>query len=196
MYPETWTAPLPGLCRHDWSTYSGEESLEALARTTIDTCGIRDGDVIVGASLGGMVACEIARLRRLSAVYLVGSAVRPEEISPLLKTLHPLSRAVPFDSFRRAAARLPFELAQMFSRSDPRFVRAMCSAVFRWPGLATGADTKVYRLHGARDRVIRPPARSDLGLDGGHLISMTHAADCAEFVRQAEDRDAASAPGL
>ena len=146
-----------------------------------DSYDITDGDVLIGASLGGMVACEITRIRKISCLYLIGSAVSKEEISTLLAALHPLAQIAPLDWLRISAGRIPMETAQMFASAEPSFVRAMCAAIFKWEGLGT-STTKVIRLHGRHDLVIPPPKSVDLLVDGGHLISMTHAAECSEFI--------------
>ncbi len=70
----------------------------------------------------------------------------------------------------------------MFAESESSFLRAMCPAVFRWQGLGV-TSTKVYRIHGKYDMVIPARGKVDLLLDGGHLISMSHAKECADFVR-------------
>ena len=146
-----------------------------------DLYTINDGDVLIGASLGGMVACEITKIRNISRLYLIGSAVRKEEISTLLSALHPLAQIAPLDWLRILAGKLPMELAQMFASAEPAFVRAMCVAIFNWEGLGP-STTKVIRLHGRHDFVIPPPQTVDLLIDGGHLISMSHAAECAAFI--------------
>ena len=143
---------------------------------------IRDGDSLVGSSLGGMVACEIAKIRKIKTLYLVGSATRKEEVSTLLAILHPLAQVAPFDWLRFSAGKVPNELAQMFADTESSFVRAMCAAIFKWEGLGTSA-TKVYRLHGKHDLVVPPPIKADLLLDGGHLISITHAKQCVDYIR-------------
>ena len=73
------------------------------------------------------------------------------------------------------------ELAQMFAGIEASFVRAMCSAIFQWDGLGV-TSTKVFRIHGKHDLVIPVPEQVDLLLDGGHLVSMTHAEECAAFI--------------
>lgn len=181
MFPPTWSG-LPDLVAHDWLRHSGETSLAEVARSSSEAWGIRDGDTLVGCSLGGMVACEIARIREIRALYLVGSATRKEEVSGLLAALHPLVRIAPIDWIVASAGKIPAELTQMFSRSDPAFLRAMAAAVFQWEGMGA-VPTRIFRIHGKRDRVIPPPKEADLFLDGGHLISMTHATECVEFVR-------------
>ncbi len=132
--------------------------------------------------MGGMVACEIAKICQIRALFLVGSATRREEISRLLAAVHPLVKVAPIDWLRVSAIRIPSELAQMFSGIEAGFVRTMCSAIFEWEGLGT-TSTKVFRLHGRHDLVIPAPERADLLVKGGHLISITHAAECARFVQ-------------
>lgn len=145
------------------------------------TRGIKDGDTLIGCSLGGMVACEITKIRKVPALYLVGSAMRKEEVNGLLSMLHPLAKVAPVDWIRRAAGKIPGNVAQMFANAEPSFLRAMGEAIFEWDGLGE-TETKVYRIHGEHDFVIPPPKKVDLLLDGGHLISVTHAQPCSEFV--------------
>ncbi|ALC15256.1 alpha/beta hydrolase family protein [Desulfuromonas soudanensis] len=181
MYPEPWPS-IQDFVAHDWVRYSGERSLSGIARSMCDFCRINDGDTLIGASLGGMVACEITKIRKISRLYLIGSAVRKEEISRLLAVLHPLAQLAPVDWLRISAGKIPVELAQMFSSAEAPFLRAMCAAIFKWEGLGQSRTT-VVRLHGRQDFVIPPPEAVDLLIDGGHLISMTHAAECTEFVK-------------
>ncbi len=70
----------------------------------------------------------------------------------------------------------------MFQRADCRFIRAMCSAVFTWDGIAD-YQGKICQIHGRRDLVIYPP-EGDVEIipDGGHLISMTHGPLVADFI--------------
>ncbi len=181
MYPGPWSL-VPGFTAHDWVRHAGEQSIPEVARSMCAACDIRDGDVLIGASLGGMVACEITKLRRIPSLYLVGSAVRKEEVRTLLAALHPLARVAPIDWIRFSAGRMPGEFAQMFAGIDAALVRAMCEAIFAWEGLGA-TTTRVLRIHGRRDPVIPPPEKVDLLLDGGHLVSMTHAAECVAFVK-------------
>lgn len=181
MYPLPWPA-LPDFVPHDWVRYSGELSLVEMARSMCDACRIKDGDDLVGVSLGGMVACEITRIRKISRLYLIGSAVQKEEISSLLTILHPLAKVAPIDWLRISAGKIPLELARMFAGVEAPFIRARCAAIFKWEGLGP-SRTQVLRLHGKHDIVIPAPKSVDLLIDGGHLISMTHANECVEFIK-------------
>jgi hypothetical protein len=134
-----------------------------------------------------MVACEITRIRKIKMLFLVGSATSKNEVSAILEILHPLAAIAPIDWLRFSAGKVPHDLARMFSEANPSFIRMMCSAVFNWQGLPD-SDTRIYRIHGKYDLVIPSPRNPDLSLKGGHLISMTHANECVEFIRRQLER--------
>jgi pimeloyl-ACP methyl ester carboxylesterase len=188
MYAPVWSS-VPNFIAHDWVRHRGERSLAEVAESMCSTCSIQDGDALIGASLGGMVACEITKIRRIPVVYLVGSAVRKEEVNHLLSLLHPLARIAPIHWMQALSGKVPMELFQIFSDAEASFVRSMCEAVFNWDGLGE-TNCRIVRIHGRKDLVIPPPETADLFLDGGHLISITHAMECSEFIR----RDQASVP--
>ncbi|MES1196159.1 MAG: alpha/beta hydrolase [Steroidobacter sp.] len=180
MYQGAWLT-LPNFIAHDWPAYRGEKTLAAVADSMCEARDIRDGDILVGSSLGGMVACEITKLRNISRLFLAGSAIERNEVSHLLSVLHPLMQFVPIESMKLAAARIHSDIFQMLAGSDASFIRAMCDAIFEWQGLGTTL-TPVYRIHGVHDWVIPLPEKAGLVLDGGHLIAMTHAKECVEYV--------------
>lgn len=181
MYPAPWT-DVPGFVAIPWIRHSGERTLREVAVSMCVAHGIRDGDDLIGSSLGGMVACEISKIRRVRRLFLIGSAIRKEEINPILSALRPMMCVAPLGWLRASAGMVPLELCQMFGDTESSFLRSMCEAAFQWEGLGC-TETAVYRIHGEFDRVIPPPPGVDLLLDGGHLVAMTHARECAEFVR-------------
>lgn len=186
MFPHPWDE-LPDFIAHDWPRHQGEGTIADLAGRVVKAFGIRDGDIVVGSSLGGIVACEISKIRNLRSLILVGAAADRNEVNGLLALLHPLARIAPIEWLKLSAGSIPADLARMFSSADPSFIRSMCSAVFAWDGL--GEHTvKCHRIHGSKDLVIPPPQHVDLLLDGGHLIAITHAAQCVEFVGRALSR--------
>ncbi len=180
MYRDDWLS-LPNFIAHDWSSYQDEQSLAEVAKSMCAACNICDGDILIGSSLGGMVACEITKIREIPALFLVGSAVDKYEVSHMLAALHSLVKITPIDLLTASARKINNELMQMFSDADSSFIRAMCNAIFKWQGLSD-TKTKIHRIHGIHDWVIPVPAKVDLLLDGGHLIAMAHAKQCAEYV--------------
>ena len=182
MYRDDWL--MLEDCRfHDWPAYRGETSLHAIAGRLVSEAGVRDGDVLIGHSLGGMVACEAASLRKLRCLILLGSARRKEDVSTLLAALHPLAAITPFRLAQTVAGKLPGDLYEMFVRADADFIRASCRAIFEWEGLGD-TPAPVYRIHGRHDLVIPLPDDADHIVEGGHMIPMTHARDCVKRVRR------------
>ncbi len=55
MYPAPRSI-LPEFVAHDWPSHSSATSLAALAAVMCAVRGIKDGDTLVGCSLGGLVA--------------------------------------------------------------------------------------------------------------------------------------------
>ena len=180
MYSGPWRT-LADAVFADWPRYRGETRIEAVARRVVEEEGVKDGNTVVGASLGGMVACEIAAIMKLQNLILLGGVCHPDEINGLLKLFHPLARLAPLEFIQRLSGKAPGELARMFVGVDPEFVRAMCLAVFDWEGL--GEDViRPIRIHGETDLVVPLPERVDKALAGGHLISMTHARECVDWL--------------
>lgn len=180
MYSGPWRT-LPNATFIDWPEHRGEKTIADVAGRVVDEFHIADGDVVIGSSLGGIVACEIARLRRLRTLVLIGSAVNKDEICSLLALLHPIADFAPLKFIQAAAGKVPSELTDMFRSAQPEFIRAMCRAIFDWNGFE-GSSEKLIRIHGRYDRVIPLPPKVDLVIDGGHLIAMTHAPECVSYL--------------
>ena len=187
MYPSPWNT-LPSFIAHDWPSYESEISIADVARKIADKHLIRDGDSLVGSSLGGIVACEIAKIRRITTLFLIGSAVRKTEVSSFLSILRPLVDIAPIKWIQFSAGKIPSDLTQMFSDVDDLFIRAMCHAIFDWEGFDS-SNTKIFRIHGLHDYIIPSPKHADLLFDGGHLLSMTHAKECVAAIMRYQNEN-------
>ena len=182
MYGGPWRS-LPDSVFCDWPPYDGELTLADAAVRVADTCPIRRADVLVGTSLGGMVALEIALLVDVQRVVLISSAVSPQEVRALLRLLAPLAEIPPIRFAQVIAGNVSTEEAKMFRNSDPRFLRAMCKAVADWRG-ASIPRHKIHRIHGDRDLVIRCPDDAIVIPGAGHLAAITHAEQCVDLLRE------------
>lgn len=180
MYSGAWRT-LADAVFVDWPRYQGETRIGDVAQKIVEERGIKDGDTVVGASLGGMVACEVAGIVKLQNLILIGGVCHPDEINGLLKLFHPLARLAPLEFIQGLSGKVPGELARMFVGVNAEFVRAMCFAVFEWEGLRKGLIAPI-RIHGEADLVVPLPERVDKILEGGHLISMTHARECVDWL--------------
>lgn len=177
LFPEVWDA-LPGVVRVDWSECAGATTLGEAAEKLIRRHGIGPADRLVGISLGGMVACEIASRLRIASPVLIASTTHPRGVSRFLRLIHPLMRIVPLVPLQVALRYSPNLVHRMFARTDPGFLRAMVKAIFRWEGLSPAAELRPVRLHGRRDLVIPRPAGPARLFDGGHMFMVRDAAGC------------------
>jgi len=164
-----------------------------------DSLQIPDNVTLIGSSFGGMIACEIARIRRIKRLILVGSALSKNELcSPItaevamslwpvssiqgaLRHVAPIAQGM---MGRNASAytRAVLHSIRMFTDCDPHFYRAMFYAMLIWEGYREGSAVPI-RIHGRNDGVMHCPEAPDLELDGGHLIAHTHAEKCVNFIQ-------------
>ena len=137
-----------------------ETSFAEYAQRFAETRGIVPGDSIVGMSLGGLMACEIAKHLPIRKLVLVSSGTRAEHIAPWLRRLSPLSRRVPFRWLQKAMVptglfgEIRQRTLRMFKASDPDFLVWGCLHAPRWDGLDEHPD--LTQIHGAWDPVFPP----------------------------------------
>jgi esterase/lipase len=168
----------------DWPSYQGEISFKEVAERIIAENPIDENDVVCGSSLGGMIALEVSMILNTKSVVLMGSALRNDEINRLLSMISPLASITPLSFIQTIAGKNEEVVSQMFSASDPDFIRSMCKYVSLWPGYL-GAIDKVFRIHGKKDHIITcPKSDSDVVENAGHLIAITHAKECAAFLER------------
>ncbi|MFC1735541.1 alpha/beta fold hydrolase [Candidatus Hydrogenedentota bacterium] len=169
----------------DWPEYHGETSYAEVAGRVIEEHQISYGDIVGGSSLGGMVALEVAKIIRPEAVVLLGSAVNRHEIQGILSVLSPIAVVTPVSFIQTLVGKRNNLIAQMFSESDPEFIRAMCLHLPSWLGYS-GPLESIFRLHGRRDHVIPcPDAGSEVIESAGHLLAITHPKESGAFLENA-----------
>lgn len=186
MYPRGKYNHLQNVTFADWPVYDGEETLNAVAGKIIEQHLINNETAVGGASLGGMVAIEIAKILGIRKVILIGSATNPDFVNPLLRKLSCLAEITPVKIIQAFTGKLNqhigSDLLEMFVKSDSRFIKAMCKAIFKWEGLGK-FNCDIKQIHGDKDMVIFPPEENvEFIKGGGHLISITHSAEVAEFI--------------
>jgi pimeloyl-ACP methyl ester carboxylesterase len=189
---------LPELIVPSWLSPGPGDTVGDYAARYVSDGLVADGDLVGGCSFGGMLALEIARRVRASAVILIGSCRHPRSIARSWHVLAPLPRFVPGRLLRPVPALDPFLgasfgvsraedrrlLRAMLAETPPRFLRWGCRATMAWPGVDQ-VDCPVLSIHGGDDRII--PASScaaDLVIEGaGHLVALTHARAVAAHLR-------------
>jgi pimeloyl-ACP methyl ester carboxylesterase len=182
MYQPPWDE-LPNATAVDWPSHKGETTIADLADRLIGHFSIQSSDLIVGSSLGGIVALEVHRKLKLRRIFLVGSAVTREEINGILMALAPMARLTPIRLIQHLAGKVNSLVSRMFQETDADFIQAMCIAVYLWKGYSGDLEA-VTRIHGERDSIIPYPEDAHIIPGGGHLIAMTHPDECVRFIRK------------
>ena len=169
----------------EWPRYRNEVSYREIGKRIIAENEIREKDVIGGSSLGGMIALEAAAILNAKAVVLIGSALYRTEINHLLLLLSAFATMTPFSLIQQLAGKSGHLIGQMFSVSDPDFIRSMCKYISSWSGYH-GVPAKVFRVHGEKDHIITcPEGGCDVINNAGHFVAITHAKECSEFLEKA-----------
>jgi len=184
----------------EWLPHRDEETLREYVARMAELADVREGDIIGGASMGGMVALEVARITKPRGVILIGSCRSPDALTQQARNAVRLGRATPallLENLRRftpwAIKQLgvPREedravLASMAQACSMAFLKWAGNAIATWPG-CPDPGVPVRHIHGTRDRILsHRRAGSDTSISGaGHVPSLTHAAEVNAFIDDA-----------
>jgi pimeloyl-ACP methyl ester carboxylesterase len=181
-----------------WLEPKTRESLAGYARRWAGVLNLKPKAVLVGVSFGGMVAQEMARWVKPSAVILIGSCRSCESIPKSLKaaamipdwpqTAKILCRVFPEISGRFLGARTKEEgdlLRRMFLETPNDFARWTVQSIFQWKGVPK-VQRRVTHIHGAKDHLIplRRVQPDEVVREGGHLICLTHPMEVNRFIQK------------
>lgn len=181
LHQVKWIAPLTG---ESWESYA--RRLSAAITTP--------APVIIGMSMGGMMAVEIAKQMPVGKVILISSAKTKQEIPPYFKWLRVIKvhRWLPYGLLRFVGkltgpwlfgTRNPEEsrlLKEIIEDIDETFFRWAWDRVSRWQNQIIPANT--VHIHGNRDRML--PLRyvkADRLIGGGTHFMVVH--DAKEISR-------------
>jgi pimeloyl-ACP methyl ester carboxylesterase len=172
------------------------ETLSRYADRVADKWAIGPGDVVGGASFGGMMAAQIATTRKVAGAVLLGSCLDParlplhyrvlEAASPLLpdmlfdvRALTPLIRWRFWPADRESLACL----GRMAADCPPRRLREFLRMAVSWPGVKPPSCPTLV-VHGDSDRVIPIGAvKPDVVITGaGHAFTLTHAEETSQVL--------------
>ena len=168
----------------NWPKYGGEKSYSEIAKRVIEENGIKDDDIVGGSSLGGMIALEIARQKKLRAVVLIGSAISKAEVQGILSLLAPVAAITPISFIQLLIGKHDNIITKMFAESDSDFIRAMCQYLPNWSGSAA-ESAPIFRIHGQKDHVIPCPKNGcEIIANAGHLLAISHANECGEYLNK------------
>jgi pimeloyl-ACP methyl ester carboxylesterase len=166
----------------DWITPEKDESLGDYARRFSSLIKNDDAFILIGLSFGGMLACEIARLRRPMKTIIISSIAASNELPWYFKRAGSmgLHKTVPINLLKAGtilknlmgpASKEDKAIIVNYAKfADPDLVRWSLHAMVNWhqPERLPG----IVHLHGSNDRTLPLKyTRPDYIIkNGGHLM--------------------------
>jgi pimeloyl-ACP methyl ester carboxylesterase len=148
----------------DWLLPKANDTLTSYAKAVVSQYDIKDNQVVIGVSLGGMIAVEIAKQIKLNKVILVSSIKTDSEAPWYFNVFRklPVYYAIP----GKLMTHLGFLVKPMFGKmkpddlalfksmlrnSAPMFLKWAMGAVLKWKSDVTYAN--LYHIIGDKDLV-------------------------------------------
>lgn len=180
----------------DWIPALTEESLESYALRLGEAIDRSRPFIVVGLSMGGMLATAIARYYKPAATILISSVpssahlpgyfkiaakLRLHKIVPVsfLKSMSVLKR-----TFTTKTAEDKKLLCQVIRESDPAFIRWAMDAILKWKSEELPAS--YIHIHGSRDEILplRYTKPTHIIKGAGHLMVVNQAKEINAILRE------------
>ncbi|MEP7279107.1 MAG: alpha/beta hydrolase [Bacteroidota bacterium] len=180
----------------EWIAPLKSESLRAYAIRLAAGIDVSKPFAIIGLSMGGMIAAEIARLHKPVAVILISSVPNSKQLPFYFKAagVLRLNKLVPVVLVKSAArfkrvfttetAEDKEVLRSIIRESDNRFINWAMGAILKWK--SEELQVPYIHIHGTRDEVlpIRFTKPTHIIDKAGHLMVMNRARDINAILEQ------------
>ena len=180
----------------DWPAFPEGCTLRSIAEELAKQVDATQPHVLVGVSMGGMVAQELAVITNPNKVVLISSWMGPQEQPPSLAIFKLLRSWLVINSFTmwatwpvkrflgkrdRAADKLLYAMAVS---EGPAKIRIGFKAIIQWKGSTWKGP--VVRIHGDKDMVTPLRFPGDHVVKGGeHVMILTRAEEVSGLLRKA-----------
>lgn len=168
----------------DWITPVKKESLRDYALRLASNIKTNEPFILVGLSMGGMIATEIARRYSPVLTIIISSSSSHKQFPPWFKlaALLRLQKAVPARFFKSASLMkrvftnetkaIKNILRQVIKDSDPTFIQWALTAILQWKNEET--PKPLIHIHGTKDELlpIRYCKPDHVIKNGSHLMVM------------------------
>jgi pimeloyl-ACP methyl ester carboxylesterase len=148
----------------DWLEPNEHDTLTTYAQKLIHQYFITDNSIVIGVSLGGMIAVEIAKQLRLNKVILISSIKTVKEAPVYFKVgnVLPLYKLIPGTFlpklgfmikpvFGKMNSHDTWLFNDMLKQSSPKFMKWALGAVLKWKNETVPAN--LYHIVGDKDLV-------------------------------------------
>jgi pimeloyl-ACP methyl ester carboxylesterase len=173
----------------DWIEPMKNESLSSYSLRLAEKIDTSESFALVGLSMGGMIASEIAHHFKPVHTILISSVPSSGQLPIYFKwaakiNLHKLlpvsmvkSAAIMKRLFTAETAEDKTILKQIIRESDPNFIRWAMDAILKWKNIEPPAS--YIHIHGSRDELlpIRYTRPTHSINKGGHLMVLNHSGE-------------------
>ncbi|QNR25648.1 alpha/beta hydrolase [Croceimicrobium hydrocarbonivorans] len=178
-----------------WIAPQKKEGLSDYAKRLSETIDPSEPFILIGLSLGGMIAVEMNRYLKPLATISISSIVCSEDLPGYFRILL-RSGLVPylpnwgFQHFPSSIMAFIFGsseqklLRAIIREGDPAFIKWALEALGKWENQMI--PKRLVQIHGKQDRVLAFKQRSQAPklLNGGHLIVYDQANAVSDCIRQ------------
>ena len=179
----------------NWIEPLDEENLRDYSLRLVKDVTFRPTDVIIGMSMGGLVAQEVAAAHQVSKVILVSSLRSGETLQPLFTAAQKLKllKLVQKDLLKATIVKgarifLPVNdkriklIVEMIDKFSGHYYKWAMNAVLNWQG--ANAKCPVYHVHGSKDEIfpLAQVQHAEIIEGGNHLMIVTKPAEVSRFI--------------
>lgn len=180
-----------------WITPGKGETMGAYAERLLEQVDT-ENPVLVGMSMGGMIAMEMSKRIRVKKVILISSACTSKELPPYFRLLgiFPLHNWLPYRLLTKAGLLVGAWLFGASGEADKKLLKEImydtdktffCRAwgqIIRWKNNIISSP--VFHIHGDRDRILPLRfVRADYIVRGGtHLMVINKAEEVSLVIQQ------------
>lgn len=167
----------------DWIPQHETDTLETYAQKLIYHHDIRPNDIVIGNSMGGMLAIEIGKKISLKKTILISSIKTINEAPGYYKIFQtiPVYKIIPNSLFNLPGSLIKLAFGKMndsdlwlykdmLHKSSPAFIKWAMGAVLKWDN--TTIPPNVYHIHGDNDHVLPNKKIKDATIikGGSHIM--------------------------
>jgi pimeloyl-ACP methyl ester carboxylesterase len=184
-----------------WSPHDSRDSLQEYARRLGEQIHGTDDTVLIGFSLGGMLAIELSRLIPVKKTIIVSCIKSRQELPLLYRCISRLTfllRTFPHSPMRRfpfvlyyfmgaESSRERRLLDEYLRRTDEAFLHWAVEKILTWRSPSPPPD--LVHIHGTSDRVFPASRIQDAVFvrGGSHLMLLSRAEEVSRCIREALD---------
>lgn len=180
----------------NWIEPLHEESLRDYALRLIQPVNINANDMLIGLSMGGMVAQEIAAAYPVKKVILISSLRSGETLQPLftaaqkLKLLNLVQKDLLKSTIVKGAKIfLPLNdkrlqvIVDMLDKFSGHYYKWAMNAVLNWQG--ANVNCPVFHVHGSKDELfpLAQVKHAEIVEGGSHLMVITKPAEVSRIIK-------------